>query len=182
MKEISLHILDIVENSFRADAKNVRLLINENLKNNIISIIIEDDGNGMSSEFLENVTNPFKTTRTTRNVGLGLSLINATVKRCNGEFEISSEIGVGTIISMSFQRDHIDLPPLGDLTGTIVALAGNSYGCNIIFDRKLNGENYELDTLEIKNILECEDLTSVDILSWMREFIREKEKGLIIQD
>lgn len=179
MKELSLHILDVVENSFKAEATLVTVKLFENTEKNEINIFIRDNGRGMSREVLENVINPFFTTRTTRKVGLGLSLLKATAERCNGGFSISSELGAGTEVEAHFERNNIDLPPIGDFATTIVSLIGNSYNCDILLVRKLDKKEYKLDTREIKKTLECEDLNEVDILMWIKEYLKEKEDNLL---
>lgn len=178
MKELSLHILDIVENSFRAKASLVQLEIKEDSLKNKTSIKVIDDGVGMSELFLKEVTNPFKTTRTTRKVGLGLSLLKACAERCNGIFNIKSKEGLGTELFVSFEKNNIDLPPLGDIVGTIVALVGNRYYCDLSLKRYLDGKEYSIDTKAIKAVLECDDLSQIDILTWLKEFLEEKEKEL----
>lgn len=179
MKELSLHILDIVENSFKAKANLVKIIWKEDIAENKIELIVEDDGTGMSEELLERATNPFFTTRTTRKVGLGLSLLKATAERCGGCFCISSELGRGTKLEVWFERNNIDLPPLGDFVNTIVSLVGNQYNCDVLLKRSINENFYELDTRDIKRVLECEDLSEVDILMWIKEYLKEKEDKLL---
>ena len=115
MKEISLHILDIIQNSISAKAKVIQLTIFESTINNVLIVTIEDNGQGMEEDFLEKVTNPFITTRTTRKVGLGISLLKAAAERCGGSFHIDSQKGIGTKVEAIFQYNHIDRAPLGNM-------------------------------------------------------------------
>ena len=72
MKEISLHILDLAQNSIRAGADNVLIRIEEDSAADTFSVSLTDDGCGMGAEMAKSVQNPFVTTRTTRKVGLGV--------------------------------------------------------------------------------------------------------------
>jgi C4-dicarboxylate-specific signal transduction histidine kinase len=88
LRELSLHILDIAENGITAGADCIQILIDENRKEDLLIIVIEDNGRGMPEEKLKNPTDPFITSRTTRRVGLGLSLLAAAAQRCDGKIKI----------------------------------------------------------------------------------------------
>ncbi|MBT9167494.1 MAG: Histidine protein kinase DivJ [Syntrophomonadaceae bacterium] len=127
MQELSLHVLDLLQNSAEAGANRVSLQISEDTRQNLLSIVVEDNGKGIQPEMLEKVSDPFSTTRTTRKVGLGLALLKATAESCGGKLAISSRVGVGTRVVASFRLDHIDRPPLGDIAGTVmVFITGRS--------------------------------------------------------
>ena len=153
MKDLSLHILDIVENSIEANASKIRIKINEDIKKDLLIIEIKDNGKGMDEETLKTVTDPFYTTRTTRRVGLGLSLLVQATKESNGNFEIKSKINKGTEIKATFQYSHIDRKPLGDINSTLTTLMIAHPEINFIYEYQ-NAENkYCLDTSEIiKNV------------------------------
>ena len=121
MKELSLHILDIAQNSIAAGAKHVDLTVEEG--EGLLRITVADDGRGMSPEFLASVTDPFTTTRTTRKVGLGLPLLRLAAEQTGGELRVESQLGVGTTVTATFHADHIDCPPLGDTASTVSLLA-----------------------------------------------------------
>ena len=125
MKELSLHILDIVKNSVTAGASHIDLKLEETAEQ-ILTITIADDGKGMSPEFLASVTDPFTTTRTTRKVGLGLPLYRMAAEQTGGSFSIESVEGEGTTVTAVFHRDHLDCPPMGDLAGTVALLIQGS--------------------------------------------------------
>ena len=143
MNELSLYILDICENSITADSKNLYLTIEENHKDNLLQITIEDDGRGMSKEVLDKVTNPFYTTRTTRKVGLGIPLFKELCELCEGSFEITSEVGVGTKDVAKFKLDSIDLPPLGNIDDTLYCLACNDNNVEVTFKYIRDGKTLE---------------------------------------
>ncbi|MDR1093080.1 MAG: ATP-binding protein, partial [Clostridiales bacterium] len=122
MRELSLHILDIVQNSIGAGAKTVRIGVAADTARDCLTIIIADDGKGMTKEFAENVTDPFTTTRTTRKVGMGLALFKAAAEDSGGSLKIESELGKGTTVTAVFGLSSIDRVPLGDLAGTMITL------------------------------------------------------------
>lgn len=174
MRELSLHILDIVQNSVRAQAKLVDIDIS--VKNGYLNIKITDDGVGMDKDFLERVTNPFTTTRTTRNVGLGLPLLKQSAEMANGKFYIKSELNVGTEVFASYQLDNIDRVPLGDLVSTIVTLL--SPDTDFIWHYAINGKKFDFDTREIKKELQNVPIDSPEILMFLREFLKENIENI----
>lgn len=173
MKELSLHILDLVQNSIKAEAKNIMIEINEDTKKDILEIIIKDDGFGMDNNTLENVLNPFYTTRTTRNVGLGLSLIKAAANRCEGDLVVKSKKNVGTELFIDFKYSHIDRAPIGNMSDTITCLLNVCEDIDVLYTHKVNNNNFVFDTKKIKDILEEVNLNSPDIILWIRDYINE---------
>lgn len=173
MKELSLHILDLVQNSIKAEAKNIKIEINEDTKKDILEIIIKDDGFGMDCNTLENVLNPFYTTRTTRNVGLGLSLIKAAANRCEGDLVVKSQKNVGTELIIDFKYSHIDRAPIGNMSDTITCLLNVCEDIDILYIHKVNNNNFVFDTKKIKDILEEVNLNSPDIILWIKDYINE---------
>jgi len=122
MRELALHILDIAENSISAGASKIKILVYENTAEDLLTITIEDNGKGMDAEMVEKIIDPFTTSRTTRQVGLGIPFFKAAAESCNGAFTIKSQLGIGTKIEASFQHSHIDRMPLGDLSSTLHTL------------------------------------------------------------
>lgn len=173
MKELSLHILDITQNSIRAQAQLVKLVIIESPANNELTIIIEDDGCGIPADRLQHITDPFVTTRTTRKVGLGLSLFKAAAEACGGYFEISSTPGIGTKVVASFRRDHIDRVPLGNMADTILTMVMSFGETDLNYEHNFNNQLFVFNTREIKETLEVESLNEPEILNWIRESVAE---------
>lgn len=122
MRELSLHILDIITNSVEADSSRIILAIEESKSQNLLRIRIRDNGKGMDKEFLDKVLDPFVTSRTTRSVGMGLSLYKQAAEQANGRFELKSEPGVGTQVTAEFQLNNFNRSPLGDISSSIVNL------------------------------------------------------------
>ncbi len=178
MTELSLHILDIANNSVKAKAKHIGIIISEDTASNLLTIEITDDGCGMDAAFLAHVTDPFTTTRTTRKVGMGLSLFQAAAELTGGNLSISSEVGVGTTVTAVFVRDSIDRQPIGDMAGTMALLIGSNPGIDFVYEHVLDDQSFRLDTLEIKEILGDVAIDSPDVVQWIREFVAEGDAEL----
>lgn len=179
MKELSLHILDIAQNSISAKATCIHIFIEEEKSKNSLKIEIKDNGKGMDEELLKNVTDPFVTTRKTRKVGLGISLFKSAAERCNGNFEIRSKVGIGTVVMAQFQRDHIDRAPIGNMVDTIITLIIANEGIDYLYTHKLDGKVYTFDTMEIRKILGDVPLTDVMVMDWIRNHMAD-ELGSIL--
>ena len=172
MKEISLHILDIAENSVNAGAKKIRIAINENLYKDELSITIEDDGAGMDAATAARITDPFVTSRTTRRVGLGIPFFKAAAEMCDGELQIQSEKGVGTTIRVQFRHSHIDRMPMGDIENTLLNLLIGYPDINWEFEYTINNKVFSLDDKEIKETLGEVPLSDPLVLKYLRETLR----------
>lgn len=173
MKDLSLHILDIVQNSTRAQASLVEIGVEENTETNLISIFIKDNGTGMPPEMVEQVSDPFVTSRTTRKVGMGIPLFKQSAEQSGGHLNIFSELGVGTTLVATFKLDNIDTPPLGDLSGVIAMTVSGNPNIDFIFSYKYNNLLYEFDTREIKQILGNTPITEPKIAAFLRDMIKE---------
>jgi len=150
MQDLSLHVLDIAENSIAAGALHVDIRVQESRREDRLSIEISDDGRGMSEKILEKATDPFFTTRTTRRVGLGLSLFEQAAKRAGGEFKIVSKPGVGTKVTGVFQRSHIDRQPLGDMGQTLLALIVGNPQIELTYWHQSDDSEVAFSSREIK--------------------------------
>lgn len=173
MKELSLNILDIAKNSVKANADLIEIIIDENIIDNILTIVISDDGCGMSSEFLSSVRDPFTTTRTTRKVGMGIPLFELAANQAGGTLDISSELGKGTCVTATFLYDSIDRAPIGDIIGTIITLVSGNPEIDFRYIHRINGAEFEFDTKKIKEILGDVPIDSADVLSWIMDYIAE---------
>jgi len=174
MIEISLHILDIAQNSIKANASLVEIAVEENTQSNQLIVIIKDDGCGMSPEFLKDVTNPFRTTRTTRKVGLGLSMFKSAAELTGGSFLITSEVGVGTEVKATFVYDSIDRQPLGDMASTVSTIISGHPQIDYIYRHSYNGNEFELNTRELRKVLGDEvSLSEIDVVNWIEDYINE---------
>ncbi len=150
MQDLSLHILDIVENSIDAGAKNIEISICEDRETDLLSVEITDDGRGMSEAELEKATDPFWTTRQTRRVGLGLSLLEQAARAAGGELSIKSQPGVGTTVEARFQHSHIDRKPLGDVGSSLLALIVANPDVDFTYVHQQGGSEVRLSTEDIR--------------------------------
>jgi len=173
MKDIALHIMDILQNSTRAKATKIELNIEENLAKDTLTIMFKDNGHGMSEETLEQVLNPFFTTRTTRKVGLGLSLLKQSAEFTGGTLTIHSELDVGTTVTVTFGLSHIDRPPLGDVAGTIVLTASAYPDIHFRMHYKTDKVDYIFDTQEINEALDGVSIQEPEIVQYLIEMTRE---------
>lgn len=180
MNNISMHILDIVQNSISAKANLIEIYIHEKIKQNVLIVTVKDNGTGMDEEFLVQVTDPYTTSRTTRKVGLGIPLLEHSAKQSNGYIKVYSEKGTGTIIQATFQHDHIDRPPLGDLSGTIVLLVAANPEIDFKYIHHLNNNKYEFSTKEIKEVLGDIKISDPKIRKYLKELIDENIKDLYV--
>ena len=173
MLELSLHVLDIVNNSVKAEAKNIEIIIDEQIKKNTLTVTIRDNGCGMDEEFLKTVTDPFKTTRTTRKVGMGISLFKSAAEATGGSFTISSQKNIGTEVIAIFTYDHIDRQPMGDMAATLQTLVSGNESIDFIYRHIRNEKEFLFDTAKIKEILGDVSLNNPEILVWIKDYIEE---------
>jgi len=173
MNDLSLHILDIIQNSLSAGASLIELTVWEDLQHNLLTIIIGDNGKGMTAEQAQHATDPYFTSRTTRKVGLGLPLYRQSAEQSNGALSISSAPGKGTVISATFQHDHIDRPPLGDVPNAVILMVSANPHIDFLFSYRYNTQSYVFDTREIKEALDGLPLNDVHIMRMLTEMIVE---------
>ncbi len=178
MKEISLHILDLMQNSIRAGAKNIQLRVEEDTRADTFTVIIQDDGCGMSPEMTKAVSSPFVTTRTTRKVGLGIPLFKAGCEACEGSFSLESPEGKGTRVQGTYRQSHIDRPPLGNIADTVLLLITGNPQLRIHYSHRVDGQEYELDTAELLRILDGAPLDAPEITAFIKDFLSNNESEL----
>ena len=180
MKELSLNILDIVQNSIKAKASLVGIDIVET--DETLEIIVSDNGCGMKQDFLATVTDPFSTTRTTRKVGLGIPLLKLQAEQTGGNFSITSRHesehpdSHGTETRALYYKNHIDMTPLGDIIATIVILIQCNPHIDFCFCHKVNQKEIVLDTREMRAILGDIPLNSAEVIGWVSESLGEQYK------
>jgi anti-sigma regulatory factor (Ser/Thr protein kinase) len=178
MLELALHILDIAENSVRAQAKTVAIQVTEDRRKDLLAIEIADDGVGMSRAVMERAMDPFYTTKTVRSVGLGLPMLADAAQRAGGRFDIRSGEDTGTRLEVEFRLSHIDRQPLGDVAGVLVTLIAGNPEVNFVYRHRCDERLFTCDTREIR--LETGDvpINHREVLKFIREFIREGLKEI----
>lgn len=173
MNELSLHILDICQNSIKANATLIDIQIDESIHENYFRITIKDNGSGMNAKTLSEVADPFFTTRTTRKVGMGISLFKMAAEMAGGELSIQSELNKGTTVTASFQHNHIDRAPLGSIEETLMILVMNEAEIDIRYRHTFHDQTYIFDTREVKQVLDGIPLTDANVVLWVKNNIKE---------
>lgn len=178
MREISLHILDIAQNSITAGASLVEITITEDIKKDILSVKVKDNGKGMSKELLESVTSPFTTGRTTRKVGLGIPLIKNAAELTGGSLKLTSELGVGTTLLAEFIHSSIDRQPLGDMAETMLSMITSYEEIDFIYTHTIDGKEFTFDTKKVKEVLGGISLKEPEVYLWIKESLTEGEESI----
>ncbi len=181
MQDLSLHILDIVENSLTAGACRVEIRIVEDLATDRLTIEIADNGCGMDKSTVAQVLDPFFTTKNTRRVGLGLPFLKEACRESKGELCLDSEPGKGTMVRATFQHSHIDRKPLGDISETLITLIAGHPEVDLLYEHRKNGAQFIFDTGEIKKGLGRVPLNTSPVLSALRNHIRAGLQELDVQ-
>ena len=178
MQELSLNILDIAQNSIVANATLIEIGVEVD-QNEFLSITIRDNGKGMDAESVKNVINPFFTSRTTRKVGLGVPFFKQAAEDTGGSFHIESEVGVGTTIKAVFDTTNIDYTPLGEVWDTVALLIQMNETIDFVYTVKKDGEEFVCDTRQLREIMEGMPLSDLNVVMWIKEFIRENQNEIL---
>jgi anti-sigma regulatory factor (Ser/Thr protein kinase) len=173
MEDISLHILDIAENSLNAGASNVAIRIRDDDREGIFSFEIRDDGKGIPCGLEEMAADPFYTTRSTRSVGLGLSLLAQAAQETGGSISIRCEEHGGTFVAATFRKHHIDMKPPGNIADTLLVLIIGNPDVDFRFIYNKNEKSFSLDTREIKDVLEGSPINSSPSISVIKQYLDE---------
>lgn len=180
MQELSLNVLDIAQNSIRANASIVTISVIEDTVSKTLILTVEDDGCGMTKEQIANVMDPFFTTRTTRKVGLGVPFFKMSAEATGGDFSIDSEVGKGTKTCATYCTDHLDMLPLGDINATILSLISVNPHLDFIYKRTLDGKSYTLDTREVREVLEGVPINSSEVLTFLKDYLIENDSEISV--
>lgn len=178
MTELSLNILDIVENSIRANATLIEIKININTQQDQLTISIKDNGDGMSDAMLMHVDDPFYTTRTTRNVGLGIPFFKQAAIMTGGSFSITSKQSEGTEVNAAFGLSHIDRMPIGNMTSTIYTLLTLHTETDFLYTYSFNKALFTLDTRQIRKLIGDVPINSPQVLNFLTDYLNEKTNSM----
>jgi len=180
MKELSLNILDVTENSVKAGAAKTEILLEET--DETLKIVINDNGCGMDEETVKSVTDPFYTTRTTRKVGMGVPLLKLAAEQTDGSFSVESSIDKdnhGTKVTAVFNKNHLDFTPLGDIVSTLTTLIQGHPDTDFYFSHKNGDSEVKLDTRELREVLEGVPLNSYEVIKWIEEYLKEQYSEIV---
>jgi anti-sigma regulatory factor (Ser/Thr protein kinase) len=181
MEDLSLHILDIAENSIDSGATRVDIIIKEDLNSDRLTLRIDDNGNGMDEDMVKKASDPFFTSKRGKRCGLGIPLLAQAAKECNGDFSINSVVDRGTCIVAEFKITHIDRKPLGDIGTTMSALICGHPGIDYLFFYERDGFSYRLNTVELKANLDEVPINTPELLKCIKEDINEAIRTLAEQ-
>lgn len=174
MPEISLNILDIAQNSVSAGASLTTIAITANHASDTLSVVVSDNGCGMTPEQIVHVTDPFFTTRTTRKVGLGVPFFKMAAEQTGGSFNIESEVGVGTRTEAVFGLSHIDRMPIGDMASTMISLIGMNPDIDFVLEYRIDDNSFSADTREFRAVLGDDiSLAELAIQDYLKGYIEE---------
>ncbi len=173
MLELALHVLDIAENSSRAEASLIEITIVEDLTWDVFSLEIRDNGHGMDEQTMARAMDPFYTTKKVRRIGLGLPMLEQATHNAGGRFLLQSEVGRGTVICAEFRHSHIDRQPLGDIAGVITMLILGNPETDFVYRHIKDGRDYVLDTREIREGLGQVPINCMEVLNLIRDNIHE---------
>ena len=174
VEDLAQALLEIIVNSISAGAHNIMIQFIVSELNNDIILQVEDDGKGMDAETIERVTNPFYTSRKTRKVGLGLAFFKGLSEMLNGSFRIDSEVGKGTTVRMTMEKNNIDLPKQGNLGEMMMIALHAGPDCEFTFTYQYNEARFDFDTKQVKEILETNRISDPDVLMWVKDFINQE--------
>lgn len=173
MRELSLNVLDIVQNSVSAGASLIEIGVTESAES-VMTIRISDNGCGMDAQQLRSVADPFYTTRTTRKVGMGIPLYRMAAEQTGGSLQIESQKGAGTCVTATFHTDSIDCAPLGDMASTMCVLIGANESVDFVYTHETPQGSFTLDTRALREMMQGVPLSEPEVLNWIRDYIREQ--------
>ncbi len=176
MRELSLNVMDVAQNSVRAKASLVEISVEESDRDDSMVITISDNGCGMTEEQVQQVTDPFFTTRTTRKVGLGVPLFKLSAEQTGGSFDIRSRIGEGTTTTARYVKSHVDMTPLGDINSTVEIFIRCNPDIDLVFTHRTDLGELRLDTRELREVLGDVSLDTPDVLEWIRQYLEEQSQ------
>ena len=178
MKDVSYHILDIVQNSLHAGADKIFVDVSEEIKKGILGLKIKDNGMGMTMEEINAATDPFYTTSVTKKVGLGLPLLRQNAEQTGGSFHIQSAKNHGTVVFAEFNSFHIDMIPMGDLALTFKTLVAMNPEKDFVYRHVRDDREFIVDTAEIRRELDGIPLNTHEVLEYITNLIQESLKAL----
>lgn len=174
-----MNVLDIAQNSVAANASIIEIMLDINPLQKLITLIIKDNGKGMSGETLAKVTDPFCTSRKTRKVGLGLPFLKMAAEMTGGVLYITSELGKGTVVKATFGLGHIDLAPIGDMTGTITTLVQCNPSIDFVYTVKADNGEFVCDTREMREILGEVSFAEPAVALWLKDYLFENTNHIL---
>lgn len=173
MEDISLHILDIAENSIRADAKTIKITVSRDKNNDQLRVEVADDGKGMDCETLARIRDPFFTTKH-KKTGLGIPLLSQTAEQSGGMVTVESSPGKGTKVIATFCLSHVDRPAIGNMADTLMSLIMGHPQLDVVYTEQDGDRVFRFDTREVKGELEDVPISAPEALNAIRSLLQEE--------
>lgn len=180
MQDLSLHVLDLAQNSLKAGARHIKIKIEENPETNWLTLELEDDGKGMEEAFTKVAMNPFITTRTTRKVGLGLALLERNCELAGGKLLLQSQLNKGTYLKATFKYDHIDRVPIGKMSETLVTLILEAPQVEYDYEHLYQGRQFIFNTASIQQELGELPINDLQVVKWLKRYLVDEISKLKI--
>lgn len=173
MNDLSMHLLDIIQNSISAGADLIKIRIVEDIDADFLSMSVEDNGKGMTEEEVARLTDPFFTSRTTRKVGMGIPLLLQSARQSGGDLYINSQVGVGTVVKATFGYSNIDRPPLGDFVNAVMLMIAANPALDFILNYLYKEDEYEFKTSDVKEIFGKEALQNISFIRQLEQIVKD---------
>lgn len=174
MRELSLNVLDVVQNSITAGADLIEISLIARPELDLLQIFLRDNGCGMTDEQAALVEDPFYTTRSTRKIGLGIPLFKMAAEMSGGSFYLWTEALEGTAMRAEFMLSHMDRMPAGDFASTVCGLIRMNPDLDFVYTQVTQTDNetvfFRLDTRELRQMLEDVPLDDPSISDWLQEY------------
>lgn len=170
-------LADTAQNSIEAGASLIEVEIRE--ASDEVRVTIQDNGKGMEPALMARVWDPFYTEpgkHALRRVGLGLPLVRQMAEATGGHVELESRVGVGTKLTYVFDPRHVDMPPMGDIPGTVLTLFNYDGAFELVFRHQRGEQSYTVRRQELQEALG--DLTEVGNMVLARTYLAEQEQDL----
>ena len=178
MNDLSMHILDIVQNSISAGATRVTLTVDESPAEDLLTIAVGDNGRGMTPEQVSRLADPFFTSRTTRRVGMGIPLLMDSARQSGGDVRIESEPGKGTEVTAVFGYSNIDRPPLGDVANALMLLVSSNPDLDFLFTYRYDGEEFLFNTADVRDVFGKDALRNLTIIRNLEKMIKDNMREI----
>jgi len=178
MREISLHVLDLIQNSLEAGANSIDIYVEEDRVADRLLVRVNDNGKGMDPQTLQQAADAFFTTRKTRRVGLGLALLKASAEQCDGKMNLESQKGVGTTVTITFRYSHWDRMPLGDMATTLMVVQAGHPDIQLKYHHWVDGRDFRFQTGEVCQRLGNVPINHPAVLDWLKGYLQQNIQNL----
>lgn len=180
MRDISLHILDLMENSIRAGASVIAVSVEEEPAHDSLVLCVEDNGPGLPVDE-STAVDPFFTTKEGQRTGLGLSLLKFRAEQAGGSLQLSRSPLGGLAVSARMPLSHVDRSPLGDLAATLASVACTNPRVELRSRLRVGEREWSVSTADIARGLPAGSRGEIAVARRMREKVAEGLAALSVK-